>query len=117
MGRDEEVMPSESDPHLVSEGASNSPISPENRRASGALIGGGAQFTVYDVGDARVLKVPTSPHEAYHAIAKWESDSKAAWRLVAMTAHFREESVPHVLRLAARYPELSTALVLPGKNF
>ena len=78
-------------------------------------IGMGAQYTVLDAGPDRVLKVPNTLEAAAELISTW---APHPWGITAeqhaeMVAHFREESVPHVVRLAGRHPELSAAVGHP----
>lgn len=78
-------------------------------------IGMGAQYTVLAAGRDRVLKIPNSLEAAAELISTWVPHP---WGITAeqhaeMVAHFREESVPHVVRLAGRHPELSAAVCHP----
>ena len=77
----------------------------------GTFLGAGGQYTAYDVGDGRVLKWPNSLEEATRIFSSMEEEDPQ--RFAHMVVHFRDESVPHVLRLAARYPELSSAVGHP----
>ena len=78
----------------------------------GTAIGAGGQYTAYDVGDGRVLKWPNSVEKATR-ITSTMPEVENPPKLARMVIHFRDESVPHVLRLAARYPELSSAVGHP----
>ena len=76
-------------------------------------IGIGAQYTVYDAGRGRVVKVPNSLDQAISVFLQWVPDREQAQRDAAQVLGFRDKGVPCVLRLAARYPELSAALANP----
>ncbi|MFC1525827.1 hypothetical protein ACFL6X_03330 [Candidatus Latescibacterota bacterium] len=75
----------------------------------------GAQYTVLGAGPDRVLKLPNTLEAAAELISTW---APHPWGITAqqhaeMVAHFREESVPHVVRLAGRHLELSAAVGHP----
>jgi hypothetical protein len=108
MGPDQDSQPQEAaNPDAGSTGISST----DNVRT----IGMGAQYTVLEAGPGRVLKVPNTLEAAAELISTW---APHPWGITAeqhaeMVAHFREESVPHVVRLAGRHPELSAAVGRP----
>jgi len=77
----------------------------------GTFLGAGGQYTAYDAGEGRVLKWPNSLEEATRILS--DVTEKDPQEHAYMVVHFRDESVPHVLRLATRYPELSSAVGHP----
>ena len=84
-----------------------------DERRSQTLIGRGAQYSVYDIGDSRVLKVLNSLDESIAFFRHREAEEENA---VADGTQVRDtaiRSVPHILRLSARYPILSDALGCP----
>ena len=89
----------------------------------GLLIGVGSQYTVHDLGDGRVVKIPNSMDGTRRFVGGWgpHYDASTAHRPIDETVYHREECAPHVLRLAARYPPLSAALgnpqAVPGGSF
>jgi hypothetical protein len=90
------------------EGSASDRHPTENR---GTFLGAGGQYTAYDAGEGRVLKWPNSLEEATRILSSMsEMDPQEH---AYMVVHFRDESVPHVLRLATRYPELSSAMGHP----
>jgi hypothetical protein len=96
------------------------PCNPDER---GLLIGVGAQYTLHDLGDGRVVKIPNSTDGTRCFVGGWSPhfDATTAHCPNRETEYFREESVPHVLRLASRYQPLAVALgkpqVEPGNSF
>jgi hypothetical protein len=89
----------------------------------GLLIGVGAQYTFHDLGNGRVSKVPNNFDGSRQFVGGWGThfDATHANTPNEITIGGRNISVPHVLRLAARYPELYEALCRPqagpGCNF
>lgn len=80
---------------------------------SQTLIGQGAQYSVYNIGDSRVLKVLNSLDEAIAFYRHREAEEE---NVVADGTQVRRtaiRSTPHILRLSARYAELSDALGCP----
>ncbi|MDP6040633.1 MAG: hypothetical protein QGG64_18945, partial [Candidatus Latescibacteria bacterium] len=68
----------------------------------GVLIGVGSQYTVHDLGNGRVVKIPNSMDGSRGFVGGWRPDfsSHKSHIPIDITAFFRDESVPHVLRLA-----------------
>jgi len=89
----------------------------------GLLIGVGAQYTVHDLGNGRVSKVPNSFDGSRRFVGGWGThfDATHANAPNEMTIGGRDIGVPHALRLAARYPGLYEALgrpkAMPGGSF
>ena len=80
----------------------------------GEPIGNGGQYRIYDAGDGRVLKVPNTLEEAHRVYEGWSTlDSTAALIGAKQVLWFRDNNVPRVLRLVARYPDLSATLANP----
>ena len=96
------------------------PCDPDER---GILIGIGGQFTVHDIGKGRVMKIPNSMDGTRRFVGGWGPHvaKMKKHRPLEETAVFRDKCIPHVLRLAARYPTLSEALArplaMPGQCF
>ena len=88
------------------------PFDPEER---GILIGIGGQFTVHDIGNGRVMKIPNSMDGTRRFVGGWGPHvaKMKRHRPLQETAGMCDVCVPHVLRLAARYPALSDALARP----
>ena len=88
------------------------PYDPDER---GLLIGVGAQYTVHDLGTGRVSKVPNDYDGSRLFVGGWgpHFDATHANAPNEMTVGGRDIAVPHVLRLAARYPKLYEALARP----
>ena len=113
MGSDQDSQPPDPEPQEPANPALGSSGVPATDNAR--TIGMGAQYTVLDAGPERVLKVPNTLAAAGELISTW---APHPWGITAeqhaeMVAHFREESVPHVVRLAGRHPELSAAVGRP----
>ena len=89
------------------------PANPEER---GNLIGLGGQFTVHDIGNGRVIKIPNSMDGSRLFVGGYGPHVLKMKRHIPIeeTARNRDSCVPHVLRLAARYPVLSEALANPS---
>ncbi|MFC1525404.1 hypothetical protein ACFL6X_01180 [Candidatus Latescibacterota bacterium] len=81
----------------------------------GDPIGAGGQYKIYDAGDGRVLKVPNTLEEAHRVHEGWSSSSDSAEALATARQGlwFRDNNVPRLLRLVARYPDLSVTLGNP----
>lgn len=81
----------------------------------GEPIGNGGQYRIYDAGDGRVLKVPNTLEEAHRVHEGWSAsaDSAEALATARQGLWFRDNNVPRVLRLVARYPNLSATLGNP----
>ena len=96
------------------------PSDPDER---GMLIGIGGQFTVHDIGNGRVMKIPNSMDGTRRFVGGWGPHVGKMKRHIPLkeTASHRDSCVPHVLRLAARYSALSDALArpraMPGQCF
>lgn len=88
------------------------PANPEER---GTLIGIGGQYTVHDIGGGRVMKIPNSMDGSRPFVGGWGPHVSEMKRHQPLqeTADQRDHSVPHVLRLASRYPVLDDALARP----
>lgn len=88
------------------------PHDPDER---GLLIGVGGQYTVHDLGNGRVSKVPNDCGGSRLFVGGWgpHFDPTHANAPNEMTIGGRDTAVPHVLRLAARYPKLYEALARP----
>jgi hypothetical protein len=88
------------------------PHDPEQR---GELIGIGGQYTVHDIGNGRVMKIPNSMDGSRRFVGGYGSHVLKMKRHKPLeeTAQQRDHSIPHVLRLAARYPVLYEALARP----
>ena len=81
----------------------------------GELIGIGGQYTVHDIGNGRVMKIPNSMDGSRRFVGGWGPHVLEMKRHMPLeeTAQQRDHSIPHVLRLAARYPTLHEALARP----
>ena len=82
----------------------------------GELIGIGGQYTVHDIGDGRVVKIPNSMDGSRRFVGGWGphiAEMKNKHRPLTETAYYRRYCVPHVLRLAARYRTLRDVLGRP----
>jgi len=95
------------------------PCDPDER---GILIGVGSQFTIHDLGEGRVVKIPNSIDGSRLFVGGWGPHLTGKKHIpLEETAIYRGVCTPHVLRLAARYPRLSAALgqprALPGMCF
>ena len=88
------------------------PHDPDQR---GELIGIGGQYTVHDIGGGRVIKIPNSMDGSRSFIGGWGPHVRDMKRHFPLeeTAQHRNHCIPHVLRLAARYPVLYEALARP----
>lgn len=97
------------------------PSAPDER---GELIGIGGQYTVHDIGDGRVVKIPNSLDGSRRFVGGWAphmADVPNRHMPLIETAYNRSYCVPHCLRLAARYPVLHELFgrpeALPGLCF
>lgn len=89
------------------------PFDPVQR---GWLIGVGGQYTVHDIGHGRVAKIPNSLDGTRRFVGGWGPHIASIWhkhRPLLVKAYHTEYCVPHILRLAARYPPLYEALARP----
>lgn len=88
------------------------PSDPDER---GWLIGIGGQYTVHDLGNGRVVKIPNSMDGSRRFIGGWGPHVLKMKRHYPLgeTAIYRGICIPHVLRLAKRYPALSATLAHP----
>lgn len=89
------------------------PHDPDER---GLLVGVGAQYTVHDLGNGRVSKIPNNFDGSRRFVGGWGTHFDAAYANAPneMTIGGRDIAVPHVLRLTARYPLLYEALGRPS---
>lgn len=91
------------------------PLDPEQR---GWLIGIGGQYTVHDIGHDRVAKIPNSLDGTRRFVGGWGPRAASIWHKhepLLVKAYQMEYCVPHILRLAARYPPLDEILARPRK--
>ncbi len=98
---------------IVESPLTGNPSDPEER---GILIGIGGQYTVHDIGNDRVMKIPNSMDGTRRFVGGWGpqiAEMTNKHRPLEETAADREYCVPHVLRLAARYQVLNDLLARP----
>lgn len=89
---------------------------PHDPDECGELIGIGGQYTVHDIGGGRVMKIPNAIDGSRKFVGGWGpqiAEMTNKHMPMVETAMDRELCVPHVLRLAARYPVLSDVLAHP----
>lgn len=89
------------------------PFDPDQR---GWLIGIGGQFTVHDIGQGRVAKIPNSQDGTRHFVGGWGPRAASIYHKhqpLPVKAYQMAYAVPHILRLAKRYPHLFEILAKP----
>lgn len=88
------------------------PHDPDQR---GWLLGIGCQYTVHDIGQGRVVKIPNSLDGSRRFVGGWcpQVADYYTHEPQPVYAYHMEYTIPHILRLAGRYPRLHESLARP----